>query len=304
MAVLEEFARVAPARETCVTVGVFDGVHLGHQHLLSCLAGCARRRGALSCVVTFSNHPRSVLKPNGPTYITSLGRRIELIKALGIDLVVAVPFTRELSLLSARDFVLRLRNDLKMRGLVVGPDFVLGHNREGDVARLSALGEELGFEVSVINQVYTGEALVKSTAVREALAAGDVAAAGRMLGRPFSLDGTVVRGDGRGRVLGFPTANVQVDPERIVPANGIYATWTIVDGARHRAATSIGVRPTFGASGRTIEAFLMDFSGDLYGKRLKLEFVARLRDELKFPSVQALIEQMHRDVALARELLK
>ena len=304
MTVHQELVRAAPPGDTFLTVGVFDGVHVGHQHLLRCLVNEARRHGALAGVVTFRNHPRTVLMPEGgPPYITSLAQREALLHAEGVDTVVTIPFTKELSLLDAREFVRLLLAHLRMKGLVVGPDFALGHNREGTVSALRALGRELGFQVVVVGVLLQDGAPIRSTAIRQALSAGEVVGASRMLGRPFSLDGVVVAGNGRGKTLGFPTANLQVDPGRILPADGIYAAWAVADGVRYPSATSIGVRPTFGAGARSVEAYLMDYQGDLYGKRLELQLVSRLRDELAFPSAEALVEQMHRDVASARAAL-
>ena len=304
MTIHQELARVSPPRETAVTIGTFDGVHLGHQQLLERLKLTAARAGLLSAVVTFRNHPRAVLNPESKLqYLASLEARIALLEQLGIDLIVSVDFTRELSQLKAREFVALLSRHLKMRGLVVGPDFALGHRREGDIPALKGLESEVGFRVETVEPVVIGKSLVKSSLIRSLITQGDVEGASGMLGRWYSLTGRVVQGDRRGQALGFPTANLSIDADLVTPADGIYATWATVEGQRHQAATCIGVRPTFGASDRTVEAFILDFEGDLYGKCLTLEFASRLREERAFTSVEALVEQMNVDVEQTREAL-
>ena len=255
-------------------------------------------------MLTFRNHPRSVLRPDAVvSYITDLEERIALLKQAGVELVIPVDFTQQMSHLRARDFVLLLVETLKMRGLVVGPDFALGHQREGDVPTLKALGQELGFWVKVAEPFTMGLIAIKSSKIRASLGEGDVKGASRMLDRPYSLAGPVVRGDGRGKGLGFPTANLSLEPNLVVPADGIYATWAIVEGQRHPSATNVGVRPTFGPGQRLVESFLLDFEGDLYGKFLTLEFVGRIREERSFPTVEALVEQIKQDVTQIRAIL-
>ena len=217
---------------------------------------------------------------------------------------MAVDFTLELSELTASEFVDALIRELGMKGLVVGPDFALGHRRQGDVATLREMGRTAGFWVETVDNFLLDGAPVKSSVIRELLAQGQVEKAKRMLDRPFSLRGEVESGDRRGRDLGFPTANLATDGTMAVPGDGIYATWATVDGVRHQGATSIGVRPTFGGEGdRRVETYLLDFSGDLYGKRMTLEFEQRLRGELAFSSVDALVEQMKQDVEQSRAAL-
>lgn len=304
MKIADELARQAPERDSVLTVGVFDGVHRGHQHLLAHLVASAARTSRIAGVVTFRNHPASVLKPDfKPCYITTLEERVRLLRQAGVDLVVPVTFDLELSRLRVRDFVALLMEHLRMRGLVIGPDFAMGHKREGDARLLAELGRELGFSVEVVNPLTDAGVTVKSTAIRQAIARGQMDWAASMLGRSFVLKGTVVRGLGRGRKLGYPTANIEVPQGMAVPGDGIYATWAWVDGRRHMAATSIGTRPTFSEGIRTIEAYILDFSGDLYHKEVGLEFVHRLRDELAFSSVEALLEQIARDVKATRQAL-
>ena len=305
MTLQADIAGGPPPADTAITIGTFDGVHLGHRHLVRSLTEAAQRQGLTPIVLTFKNSPRSVLNPAAQlSYITDLETRLSLLHQPGIDRVVPVEFTRELSQLSAAEFVDALSKELGMKGLVVGPDFALGHRRQGDVATLREMGKTAGFWVETVNNFSLDDAPVKSSAIRELLGQGQVERVKRMLDRPFSLAGEVETGDRRGRELGFPTANLAPKPSMAVPGDGIYATWAIVDGVRYQGATSIGVRPTFGGSGdRRVETFLLDFSGDLYGKRMTLEFEQRLRGELAFSSVDALVQQMKQDVEQSRAVL-
>ncbi len=305
MRIEQELQQAHIDKDSVLTIGVFDGVHRGHQRLIAKVIAEAKERGAAAGVLTFRNHPDSVLNPNfQPQYITSVEERIRLIEKLGVDFVVPATFDMEVAGLRARKFAELLSSRLRMRGLVVGPDFAMGYKREGNVDMLSALGAELGFSVSVVDLLSEGGDAVHSTSIRKAIVEGSVQDAANKLGRNFSISGTVVTGAKLGRKLGFPTANVEVGPDMAVPGNGIYATMASVDGERHMAATSIGTRPTFDGKGRTVEAFLLGFDRNLYNKELKLEFVQRLRDELKFESVDALLEQMELDVEQTRKLLE
>ena len=301
----EELAKVVPEPESVLTVGVFDGVHRGHHHLFSRMRRLAADGDRQSCVVTFRNHPASVLSPNfRPAYLTTLEDRLQLIENSGVDLVVPVTFDPELSRLGASEFAGLLSDRLKMRQLVIGRDFAMGHKREGDSERLTTIGQEQGFSVEVVEPLLeeTGQ-VIRSTAVREALGQGDVAKVALLLGRNHTVSGTVVRGAGRGGPLGFPTANLELHPGIAMPGDGIYATRAVVDGTPLMAATSVGTRPTFGDGERTIEAFVLDYDGDLYGRRIALEFVHRLRDEVKFDTVAELQRQVDEDVDQARAVL-
>ncbi len=304
MEILQELPPAPPGSDTYLTIGVFDGVHRGHQHLLRRVAALASNAGAASGAVTFLNHPREVLQPSFQAqYLTSPEERLELLKACGLDWVAPVTFDLPLSQLSPREFLGLLQERLRMRGLVVGPDFALGKGREGDVAHLRALSGEMGFHLEVVSLQAMGDELMRSTAVRRRLQEGDVGKAREMLGRTFSLQGVVVHGESRGRGLGFPTANVEVPSGRVVPKDGVYATWVVLDGVRLQSATNVGVRPTFGEGERTVEAYIFDFDEDLYGHSIRLEFVHRLRDELSFDSIEDLKERMARDVEDTREIL-
>ena len=305
MRVHEELPDTPPDRSTILTIGVFDGVHRGHQHLLKRVVEEASREGMLSGVLTFVNHPRSVLVPDTCiSYITSVEDRLTLLKEAGIDMVIPLHFDMELSRLRAHEFTGLLQERLRMAGLVMGYNFAMGYKREGTPETLATIGNEQGFFVNVVDAVSVEGGRVSSTVIRDSVTAGDVAGASELLGRPFSLCGKVVVGDGRGKTLGFPTANLDYSEDRLAPGNGVYATWACVGDDRYMAATNVGVRPTFGENERIVEAFLLDFDGDLYGKDITLEFVGRLRDELRFESAEALVTQMHVDVEQARETLK
>ncbi|MBI2856226.1 MAG: bifunctional riboflavin kinase/FAD synthetase [Chloroflexi bacterium] len=305
MKAYEELPAVPPDTGTVLTIGVFDGVHRGHQHLLNCLTDTAAQRGLRSAVLTFVNHPRSVLFPDTCiSYISSVEDRLSLLSSNGVDMVVPLTFDLDLSRLRAHQFVELMQERLKMTGMVVGPDFAMGFQREGTPDVLQAIGAERGFSVSVIDPVSVSGERVSSTAIRGAISAGDMARATRYLGRPFALQGRVVKGMSRGKTLGFPTANLEVSKHRLMPGDGVYATWAHLGDSRHMAATNVGVRPTFGEQERMVEVYLLDFNGDLYGQELRVEFIQRLRDELRFDTPEALVAQMHRDVVQAKEALK
>jgi riboflavin kinase / FMN adenylyltransferase len=293
-----ELARIAPGRPSAVTIGVFDGVHRGHQHLVAALCERARSEGLAAVALTFNPHPRTVLRPGSAvTYLTSLEERIELLQALGLDAVGVLAFTSELAQLSPRDFLALLVDELQMRLLMVGPDFALGRNRSGTIGVMRQVGEELGFRVEVAPLLAEDGEKVGSSSVRQALSQGDVTLVARLLGRPFSLRGPVVAGDRRGRTLGFPTANIAIGLDRALPEYGIYVTRAYVRETAHESCTSIGIRPTFDVEPRpTVETFVLDFDEDIYGQEMRIELLERLRGELKFESADDLVAQMHRDI--------
>lgn len=294
-----------------MAIGVFDGVHLGHQHVLAEARRLAAERRALSAVVTFDRHPAAVVRPeSAPNLLTDLEQRLELLAALGMDLTYVVSFDEARSKESAEDFVETVLVEcLAAKAVVVGADFHFGHQRRGNVGLLREVGRTAGFEVDGIELLASkeeGVTAISSTAIRAALAAGDLASANRMLGRPHEVRGTVVQGDRRGRDLGYPTANVAVPGDICLPADGIYAGWHLrPDGTAHPAAINLGRRPTFYADAETslLETHLLDFGGDLYDERARVRFVARLRDEVRFDSVDDLVRQMAADVDEARAVL-
>jgi riboflavin kinase/FMN adenylyltransferase len=300
-----ELSNIKPQRDTMLAVGVFDGVHLGHKHLLGKLTQQAARSDLLSGVVTFSSNPKAVLSHRAKlARLTTVEERVNLLKSLGVDLVVPITFTTEVAAISARDFVIYLKQYLRMKGLVIGPNFALGHGREGNAEVLKSLGEELGFTVDVVKPLTVEGSLVSSTAVREALSHGDMKLANKLLGRYFKLSGPVVGDVKRGRKLGFPTANIDVDSEQALPHDGVYATLAHIGDKVYQSVTNIGKRPTFGAGERSVEVFILDFDSDIYGENLTIELVEHLRNEIKFASPEELIEQIGKDVELARALLK
>ena len=296
----QQLHRAAPERETVITIGVFDGVHRGHAYLLQRLIDLARP-DYLPAVLTFANHPVTVLQPGRQvSFLTTPEQKAGLLAAQGVELVVSLEFTAELAQLTAREFVTLLVEELRMKGLVVGPDFALGRNREGNAGFLRDLGRELGFWVETLEPLLLGGTLVKSRVARQAITDGEVTTAADLLGREYALTGRVATGDRRGRELGFPTANLDIAPEMALPGDGIYATWAVVDGIRRPAATSIGVRPTFGLTERLVEVYILDFAGDLYGQDLEVRFVAKLRNQETFPNLESLVEQINRDVSDTR----
>ena len=296
-------AQAAPDKETVLTIGVFDGVHLGHCHLLKRLVQLAGPH-LLPSVLTFSNHPITVLRPGTQvSYLTSAQQKARLLKAQGVELIVSLEFTPEFSQVSAEDFVKLLVDTLGMRGLVLGPDAALGHNRQGDFAFLQQVGADMGFWVESVDPLLLDGTVVKSRSIRENIGRGEVAACAKLLNRNYSLEGKVVVGDRRGRELGFPTANLSIDSEILLPGDGIYATWAFIDGVRHPSATSIGVRPTFGLSERLLEVHVMDFDRDIYGQPMCVEFVSKLRDQETYPGVTELVHQINQDVADSRQIL-
>jgi riboflavin kinase/FMN adenylyltransferase len=301
----QELAEFQSPGETLLTIGVFDGVHLGHKHLISELLAQARRKGMLSGVVTFRQHPEELLSSSRRLpFLTDIATRTRLLREEGVDIIILLSFTRELADLGPRQFVGLLRQYLKMRGLVVGSDFALGRGREGDTATLHRLGEEMGFSVTVVPPLMINGEVVSSTAIRRALASGDMQKYRELSGHPFSLRGRVVAGAGRGAGLGFPTANLEVSAGQALPADGVYASLAHINGKTYRSMTNIGKDPTFGANQRTIESYLVDYQGDLYGSELLVDIVARLRDEKKFASADDLKKQMAEDVRQGKTILK
>lgn len=304
MRVEEELDQLSPGKDTLLAVGVFDGVHLGHKYLLSQLVEQARQEGLLSGVVTFRQHPREVLSPGTElSYLTTVDQKADLLKKEGIDMVVSLSFTPELARLSAREFVLLLKKHLRMCGLVVGPDFALGRGREGNADALRKLGHELSFSVTVLSPRIIGGEMVSSTAIRNALADGKMEKVTKLLGRPYSLQSTVTTGAGRGTGLGFPTANLEMDQRQALPPDGVYATWAYANGQAYESMTNIGRRPTFGENERNVEVFLLNYQGNLYNQEIKVDIVARLREERRFDTVDKLKAQIAEDVKRGKAIL-
>lgn len=290
-----------------VTIGVFDGVHKGHQSIIGHAVKRASNLGVPSVVLTFDPHPAEVVRPGShPAVLTEPARKAELIEELGADVLCVVPFTPDFARLPAEQFVHDvLVEHLHAALVVVGENFRFGHRAAGDVALLQQLGQRFGFRVEGAPLVAEDGTIFSSTYIRSCIHAGDVRAAASALGRPHRLEGVVVRGDQRGRQIGFPTANLLSHRHAAVPADGIYAAWLVrrSSGESLPAAVSIGTNPTFSGRERRVEAYVLDFDGDLYGERVALDFVAYLRPMQRFDSVSALIAQMSEDVAETRRIL-
>jgi riboflavin kinase/FMN adenylyltransferase len=307
-----QLAGAAPLRAPAVAIGNFDGVHLGHRAIFRTAIEAARQRGAQAAVLTFDPHPARVLAPQlAPKLITPTWRKLELIAAAGIDVTCVLTFDRQLAATSPEEFVKGVLVDgLHARQVVVGHDFTFGKARAGTLEVLRQLGDRYGFEVLKLEAQKQGEVVASSTQVRQRVGGGDLEGAAAMLGRPFELWGEVVHGEERGRALGFPTANLAVENE-LWPCEGVYAAVAEVRtgphaGWRGAAAVNIGTNPTFtadreGVQRRSTEAFLLDFQGELYGERMMLGLLSRLRGEQRFPSVGALVAQIERDVSQVRE---
>ncbi|MGH3648947.1 MAG: bifunctional riboflavin kinase/FAD synthetase [Micromonosporaceae bacterium] len=290
-----------------VTIGVFDGVHQGHQAIIGHAVKRAAERGLRSVVVTFDPHPSEVVRPGShPTVLSEQARKAELIERLGVDVLCVLPFTPEFSRLSAEAFVHDvLVEHLHAALVVVGENFRFGHKAAGDVALLTRLGRSFGFAVEGAPLVSDDDTVFSSTYIRACVAAGDVGAATAALGRPHRLDGVVVRGDRRGRLLGYPTANLLPRPYAAIPADGVYAAWLVRDKSADRlpAAVSIGTNPTFAGQERRVEAHVLDFDEDLYGEQVSLDFIARLRDMRTYDTVELLVAQIERDITQTRAVL-
>lgn len=304
MLVEEELARLSAKKDMLLTIGVFDGVHLGHKYLISQLKEHAKQQNLLTGVVTFRQHPQAVLSPQTKLpWLTDLAQRTRLLKDEGIEAIITLSFTHELAQLSTRQFISLLKKYLRMRGLVIGPDFALGQNREGNTNALGTLGRDMNFSVIVIPPVVINGEVVSSTAIRNALAEGDMKRVYNLIGRPFSLHGHVITGAGRGIELGFPTANLKIDPEQALPADGVYATWAYIDDKAYQSMTNIGKRPTFGGSKRIVEVYLLDYHSDLYGHELKIDIIERLRGEKQFDTAEELKKQITEDIKQGRAIL-
>ncbi len=305
MLVEEELAELSPKKDMLLAVGVFDGVHLGHKRLISRLREQARQQNLLSGVVTFRRHPQEVLSPqNKLPWLTDLAERTKLLKNEGIEAIITLSFTGELAQLSAHQFISLLKKYLRMRGIVVGPDFALGRNREGNATTLRTLGQDMNFSVTVIPPTIINGEMVSSTAIRKALADGDMKRVRNLVGCPFSLHGRVVTGAGRGIELGFPTANLDTNPEQALPAEGVYATWVYIDDKAYQSVTNIGKRPTFGGRQRMVEVYILDYHSNLYEQELKIDIIERLRSEKRFDTPEELKKQIAEDIKQGRDILQ
>jgi len=285
-------------RPTVLTLGVFDGLHLGHQLIMQTVVERARAAGAVPTVITFDPHPRAVLHPeSAPPLLQTFDQKIEAFGVLGIEQTIVVRFTKEFSSIRAADFLSDVLVDrLHAKEVYLGKGFAFGHSREGNIDLLKRVGAELGFVAGEVPEVKLRGARVSSSKIRGLLAAGHVNLARRMLGRPYGVEGRVERGAERGHKLGFPTANLHPH-NRVIPRNGVYVTGTLIDGQWRRSVTNVGLRPTFGdALEPSVETFVLNWDGDLYGDVIRVRFLYRLRDERKFNSIDELKTQITRDV--------
>ena len=288
-----------------LTIGSFDGVHRGHVKVVRRLLQSARRQGAPTAVMTFDPHPRCVLAPDTcPLSLTTVDEKAAVLTELGVDHLVVMPFTHRLSQLTATAFMDKTTASLPLSGLVIGYDFALGHRRRGDRAFLEHYSEHHGFAVEVITPHSAEGHVVSSSRIRELLQEGQVAHAARLLGRHYSISSFVEHGTGTGSRIGFPTANLAITPNKLVPKNGVYAVWVDIGGKAYPGALNAGYRPTFGENRLTVEAFIFDFKGDIYHQDVRVRFVQRIRDEKRFESPEALVKQIGKDVARARRILK
>ncbi|HDH26252.1 MAG TPA: bifunctional riboflavin kinase/FAD synthetase [Actinobacteria bacterium] len=295
-----------PSKGSAVTIGVYDGVHRGHQRVIEDLETMGVSLGARRRVVlTFDRHPMAVLEPaKAPKMLTTIERRLDILERLGVDVAGVLPFD-QIRKMCPDEFIGQVLVDaLHARLVVVGSNFRFGVDRSGGVDTLRSAGSRLGFEVDVVDVLREDGETLSSSAIRGMLTRGDVEAAADALGRPFELQGTVADGDGRGRDLGYPTANLDIPEELLIPADGVYAVWATVRKRTHPAVANIGVRPTFGGTGRVVEAHLLDVAPTLYGESMTLQFVGRVRDEQRFAGADELVTQIGLDVAKARAMLE
>ena len=299
---LEEVA----LQNSWLTIGVFDGVHRGHQEIIKMLTAGAHAKNVPAVVLTFDPHPANVLGRAEIGLLTLPDERAELLASMNVDVVITEHFTKELSAVTAFDFMSRLVRHLGLKYLMIGYDFALGKGREGNALRLTEIGQDLGYSVEVVPALSDESGVISSTEIRKLVSVGNVTEAAQLMDHLYSLQGPVIRGDGRGKKIGVPTANIDYPREKVIPAKGIYAGWAYVNSEKYMAAISIGVNPTFTPDKQipSVEAYILDFDEDIYGKDLKIEFVARLREELKFDSVDALVEQIWKDVEEARRILE
>ena len=289
---------------TSAGIGNFDGIHLGHKKIIDAAKRYSEKNSTRSCVITFSPHPQKVLGRKEVSLIFPLERRFKMLESTGIDAVICLDFTRELSKVSAENFVKDILLDrLKIKDIVVGPGFSFGHKRKGNVDLLRSMGETHGFNTVVAEAARVGDRVVSSSAIRDLVREGEIYESNRFFGYDYYIEGVVVEGEKRGRKLGFPTVNLDTEWE-ILPKPGVYATYVRLSDGFHGSITNIGVRPTFEESKLTVETHIFDFNDNLYGEEVRVNFVERLRDEKRFESVDKLVEQINHDIAGVREILR
>jgi riboflavin kinase/FMN adenylyltransferase len=293
-------------QDTWLTIGTFDGVHLGHQEIVRELAEGAHQNGAQAVVLTFYPHPAIVLgKRQDPFYLTTPEERAALLGEYGADVVITIPFTPKIATTSAHDFVSLLRSHIGMRHLIIGPDFALGRDRGGNTSTLQDLGKEFDFTLSTIFPVEIDGEVVSSSRIRAALSGGDLELVNELLDRPYYIRGQVVPGDGRGKTIGIPTANLSIWLERALPKSGVYVSQSTINGHTFGSVTNVGVRPTFktGSEQLQVETHLFNFENQIYGQDIQLNFISYLREEKRFPNIESLVNQINQDVTDAKQIL-
>lgn len=288
-----------------LAIGVFDGVHRGHQQIIQRLTAGAHEQNVPAVVLTFHPHPAKVFGRGEIRLLTLPDERADVLVSMGVDVVVTHTFNREVADTTAYDFMKQLKEQLRISHVVLGYDSTVGKNREGNAARLAEIGAELGYGVEVVAALSDESGVISSTEIRKLIATGNVAGAAQLMGHLYSLHGPVAHGDQRGRTINVPTANIEYSPDKLIPANGIYACWAYLGGQEYQAAVNIGINPTFTPDKQTpnVEAHLLDFRREIYGEDVRLKFVARLRDELRFDSVDRLLDQIWQDIEDTRRIL-
>jgi len=295
----------ASFQNSWLTIGVFDGVHRGHREIIQKLVSDAHAHHAPAVVLTFHPHPATVLTGREIRCLTTPDERADLLAALGVDVVITQRFTSNLSTATALEYMTTLKKSLGLSHLLIGYDFALGKGREGNAARLTEIGLELNYSVEVVSALSDESGVISSTEIRKLISTGNITEASKLLGYSYQLGGEVIHGEGRGKTINFPTANVNYPKGKVMPPNGIYACWAHLGSQKFMAATNIGLNPTFTPERQipSLEAYLLDFDRDIYGETMQLEFVTRLRDEIRYTSVDALIKQIHDDVDKTRAIL-
>ncbi|MFL2640723.1 MAG: bifunctional riboflavin kinase/FAD synthetase [Dehalococcoidia bacterium] len=303
LAALQEIQSLNVPRGTILTIGTFDGVHRGHQAIISAVVNRAKKEGLLSGCITFKDSPRQTLRPGTPFYyLMALQERIDVLAGLGLDVVLPLTFDTDLASVEAERFIGYLVDNLNLKHLIVGPDFALGYKRKGTIEVIKKIGQDRGFTVESISSTNISDGRVSSTRLRELLSEiGDVASANELLGRPYSIESVVKKGHQRGQTIGYRTANLDVPSNRIIPLDGVYVTSTTLGENIYRSVTNIGDNPTFGDKMTSVETYILDFDQMIYDETIKVEFLHRVRGEIKFESVDKLTEQIAADVEITRE---
>jgi riboflavin kinase/FMN adenylyltransferase len=299
------FLETATFQNSWLTIGVFDGVHRGHREIIQKLVRDAHAHHAPAVVLTFDPHPATVLTGREIRCLTTPNERADLLAALGVDVVITQRFTPNLSTATALEYMTTLKKSLGLSHLLIGYDFALGKEREGSAARLTEIGLGLNYSVEIVSALSDESGVISSTEIRKLISTGNISEAAKLLGYRYRLGGEVIHGEGRGKTINFPTANVNYPKGKVIPPNGIYACWAHLGEKKFMAATNIGLNPTFTPERQipSLEAYLLNFDRDIYGETMQLEFVTRLRDEIRYTSVDALIKQIHDDVDKTRAML-